>query len=112
MGFEASCSSSLAPPVQALAQTSSSSFPFILLIPPLYPQFPHTNSIAKLPFCPEALPAPLFSEPIRTCPFKIKPSEDPEAKPLIFYIPWTKSALQAIVKDFPKITEAPHRLAE
>lgn len=54
----------------------------------------------------------------RTCPFKTKISEDPEAKLLLLffffniYIPWAEAALQATAKDFHKITEAPHRFAE
>ena len=47
-----------------------------------------------------------------TCPFKTRPPEDPEAKLLISYILWTKAELQAIVKDFPKVTEVSHRFAE
>lgn len=52
-------------------------------------------------------------EPIRTCPFKIKPSEDGKAnKTHISYILWTKAELLAIVKYFPKVAEVPHRFAE
>ena len=43
---------------------------------------------------------------------KIKPSEHPEAKPLISCIPWTKTELRTIVKDYPKVTEDPHIFAE
>ena len=32
-------------------------------------------------------------------------SEDPKAKPLISYIPWTKAELQAIVKDSHRFAE-------
>lgn len=52
------------------------------------------------------------SELVRTCPFKIILFEDPEAKPLIFYIPWTKAEWQAVVKVFPKISKNLHRFAE
>ena len=76
--------------------------------PSLYPQFPHTNSLTKLTFLPETLPTSFSS--IRTLSFKIKPSEYPETKHLISYIPWTE--LWATVKDFPKLTEDPHRFSE
>lgn len=33
--------------------------------------------------------------------FKTRPSEDPEAKLLISYTPWTKVELRVIAKDFP-----------
>ena len=41
-----------------------------------------------------------------------KPFEDPEAKSLISYIPWTKAELWGIVKDFPKVNKHPHTFAE
>jgi len=45
---------------------------------------PYTNSLTT----------PLFSSAFgRTYPSKIKPPKDPEAKPLISYISWTKSEL-------------------
>ena len=44
-------------------------------------------------------------------PFKIKPSKDLTAK-LVSYVPWTKAELQATVKNFPKVTEDPHRFVE
>ena len=59
-----------------------------------------------------SLPTPFSFEIARTCLFKIKPSEDLEAKTLISYFPWTKAELPPIVKDFPKVTEDPHKLAE
>ena len=75
--------------LNACAQTSppapSSSFSSTLSMPPLYPQLPHTNSLTKLLL--------FSSETIRICPFNIKPSEDPKAKPLISYTPWTKAEL-------------------
>ena len=43
---------------------------------------------------------------------KIKPFEDPEAKPLISYTPWIKGELPTIVKDFPRVNEDSHRFAE
>ena len=49
-----------------------------------------------------------FSDPIRTCLFKIKPSEDTGAKSLISYIPWTKAELQRC----SQVTKDPHRFAE
>lgn len=81
----------------------SPSFSSLLSTSPLSSQFPHTNTLGKLPLLPESLPTPSCSEPIRTCPFKIKPSEDPEAKPLTSYTLWTKAELRAIVKNFPKL---------
>ena len=47
----------------------------------LYPQFPHNDSLTELPFSFKILSTPFSSELVRTCLFKIKPSEDPEAKP-------------------------------
>lgn len=57
-------------------------------------------------------PQLLSFELVRVYFFKIKPSEDPESKPLISYIPWTKFELQVFVKDFPKVTKDPHRFAK
>ena len=48
--------------------------------PPPYPQIRHTNAPSKLPLFSDTLPTPFSSKLIRTCPFKIKSSEDPEAK--------------------------------
>lgn len=42
----------------------------------------------------------------------MKHSEDRKVKPRISYIPCTKTELQAIVKDFPKVTEDPYRFVE
>ena len=81
-------------------------------MPPLYPQSPYANSLAKLLLFSETLPTPFSSDLIRTCPFKTKPSEDTEAKHLISYIPWTNAELQAIVKDFPEVTEDPQKFSE
>ena len=58
----------------AKSQTPLSDFHFTSL-PPMTlrcPQFPHTNSPAKLPLSSETLPTPFFSEHLRTFPFKIK----------------------------------------
>ena len=44
--------------------------------------------------------------------FRIKPSEDAKATPLISYTPWTKAELQTIVKDVSKVTEDPQTFAE
>ena len=41
------------------------------------------------------------SELVRTCPYIMKPSEDPEVKSLISHIPWNKAELQVVVRDFP-----------
>ena len=79
---------------------------------PLHPPSPHTSSLAKLPLYSETLPTPFSSEHLRTCPFKIKLSEDPETKLLILHIPRTNVTLQAIVKYFPQITKDHHILTE
>lgn len=42
----------------------------------------------------------------------MEPSKDPEAQPLISYIPWTKVELWAIADNFPEVTEDMHRFAE
>ena len=55
------------------------------------PQFLQTNSFSELLFFSEILSTPSSSELIRIYPFKIKPDENPEAKPLITYIPWTNA---------------------
>ena len=72
-------------------------FPFCVAYTSSIPSIPPH----KLPLFTETLPTLFSSELVRTCPCKMKPYEDPEAKPLISYIPWTKAELQAIVKDFP-----------
>ena len=82
-----SCLSPLAPHGQNLPLTSFSSFLSMLPMPPLYPQIPHTSCLTKRPLFSETLPIPPCSELVRTCSFKIKPSEDTEAKPLICYTP-------------------------
>ena len=79
---------------------------------PLHSQFPHTSALAKLSFFSESLPSPFSPELARCCPFKIKPSENPEAKLLVSYPPWIKAELRAILKDFPKVTEDPHGFVE
>lgn len=71
----------------------------------------HQFSLQTPPFS-ETPPSPFLPEITWICRFKIKPSEDPEAKLLITYIPWTKAELWAIVKDLPKVTEDLDRLAE
>lgn len=68
--------------------------------------------IPSLNFFPQISPHFLLPEPIKTCPFKSRPSVDPNAKPLISYVTWTKAELQATVKDFPKVSEDPHRFAK
>ena len=99
-----SCVCPSAPCGQTPPLAPSSSFLSMPTMPSLYPQFPCTNSLAKLPFSSETLPTPFSSVPIRTCPSKIKSSEYPEAIPLISYILWTKPELQAVVKNFPKVS--------
>lgn len=65
--------------------------------PPSYPPLPHSNSLTELCFLSKPLPTSSSSEPIRTCRIKIRPSEDSNAKALIFNAPapWTKAELQA-----------------
>lgn len=48
---------------------------------------------------------------MRTCPFKVTSSEDPD-KLQVCYVPWIMANLQAIVKEFPKVTEDPLGFAE
>ena len=72
----------------------------------------YSNSLNELPFFSELLLVPSSSESIRNYIFKIKPSEDPNAKPLISPVSWTKAESQAIVKDFPGVIEDPHRFAK
>ena len=65
-----------------------------------------TNYYAKVPLFYETLPPSFSSDLVITSPFKIKLSEDPEYKYLMFFcnILWTKPATKAelwvIVKDF------------
>lgn len=91
---------------------SISRFPPMPSMLPLYPQFPFTNSLTQLPFFSEILPIPSSSEIVRTCHFKFKPSENPEGKPLISCILWTKGKWWAIVKDFPKVNKDLHKFAK
>ena len=112
MAPEASGSSSLASLSQALPLAPSSSFFSMMPTPPLYLQIPHSNSSTKLSLFSETLPTPFSSALVRTCLFKMKSSEDPEAKPLISYTTWAKAEMQAIVKNLPKVTKGPHRFAE
>ena len=105
MAPEAWGSSSLASLSQALPLAPSSSFFSMMPTPPLYLQIPHSNSSTKLSLFSETLPTPFSSALVRTCLFKMKSSEDPEAKPLISYTTWAKAEMQAIVKDLPEETE-------
>lgn len=88
-----SCFSSLVPCTQAPLPAPASSFSSKPPIPPLYPQFPHINSLSAPPLFPATLPTLISLEPIRTRPFKMNLSEDPAAKSLLSYIPWTKAEL-------------------
>ena len=108
-----SCLTPSAPPARAPPPVPASPVPsFCLPTPPLRPQFPNTNSLARFPLFSETLPTPFSSELIRTYPFKIKLFGDPEAKPLISYISWTNAELRVTVRDSPKVTGDPHRFAE
>ena len=65
----------------------------MLPTPPPSPQIPHTKSLTKPYLFSQTLPMCFSSELVRTCLFKIKISEDSEAKPSISYTPWTKAEL-------------------
>ena len=81
--------SPLAPCSQTLPLAPSSSFPSTPSSPPLFYQFRHTDYLAKLSLFSESLSTPFSSELVRTCRFKLKPSEEPQVKPLNSYISWT-----------------------
>ena len=102
MGSEALCSSSLAPRAQVLPQAPSSPFPSILPTPP--PQFPLTWQTYIFPL--KISLAHFSLEPSeRTCPFKTKISEDPEAKLLLlfFFLIYIFPGLKLHYKPQPKI---------
>ena len=69
--FKASGSSSLASLSQALPLAPSPSFLSTLTLTPLYPQFPHTHSLAKLSLFSETLPILFFSALVRPVPLKL-----------------------------------------
>lgn len=58
----------------------------------------------------EASSVPSSPEPLQTCPFQVRSSEDLN-RPHISYVPWTKAKLQAIVSEFAK-DEDLHGFAE
>lgn len=99
------------PPLCSLSLVAAS-FPSALSPPPLYPRLSHSDPLTELSFFSKPLPTTFCPEPIKTCPFKIRSCANPNAKPLISYVAWAKVELEAIVKDFPKVTEDPHRFAE
>ena len=72
----------------------------------------HANSFTKIPSFSETLSILFSFKLFRVCSVKIKPSDDPENKSLISYIPWTKFELHVFVKDFPKVTEGPPRFVK
>ena len=84
-------------------------------IPSLCPQVPYNKSLAKLLFFSETLYNPFSVERVKTCHFKIKPSESLGAKVyfviiiiiIIICLPWAKTELKAMVKNFPKATKDP-----
>jgi len=80
MAPEGSGSSCLASLSQAPLLTSFSSLPFMIPVPLLYLQVPHNNSLTKTSPSLGNSPHSPFLWIIRTCPFKRKPSEGPEAK--------------------------------
>lgn len=49
---------------------------------------------------------------LKPCQLNLLKLSDNPAKLLISYVPWTKAELRATVKDFPKVTEDPHRFVE
>ena len=74
-------------------------------MPPLCIQLPHTNSTAKFSLFSETVPTTFSFELTIACLLKMKSSEDPEVKPLIFYIPQTEATftahLHSRVKNIP-----------
>ena len=72
--------------ILSLPNVTVTSFPSTPFIPLLYPQFPHSNFLAQLPFLPKFLPTLSSSKLIRTCLFKVKSSEDLN-KPQIVIFP-------------------------
>lgn len=78
---------------------------------PLYIYLCPKGRLPFLPLHPFFSANTLPAEPGKTLPFNIRPSEAP-ATPLISNILWTKAELRAIVRDFPKVTEGPHKFAE
>ena len=72
------------------------------------------KDLGWIPFLFQTCPTFFPSDLVKTCPFKIKPSEHPEMKSSISYIPWTKAKLKFSQK-IPKVNwecKNPHRLAE
>lgn len=90
------------------------SFPVAPTSPLLYSPLTRSNPPAEVPFFSEPLPLPTSSliKSIEICPFKIRLPKDPNSKHPISYVPWTKAKLKAIVKEFWKVTEDPHRFAK
>ena len=86
------------------------SFPSMPPMPPQQPQFSDTKYLPKLLPFSENLSTPSSSELVRTCPFKIKPSENPKVKLLISYTPWAKTTSHS--QRCSKLTEDPRRFAE
>ena len=85
---------------------SASSIAFFLSpIPPTPPTVLSVSPYKDLYWIPlfsQTCPTFFSSDLVTVCPFKIKPSEDPENKLSISYIPWTKAKLKFTVKKFPK----------
>ena len=77
-----SCLSALAPTDQTPPPAPSASFLSVVYTSSVAPIPPH-----KLSLFAESLPTPFSSELVRTCPYIMKPSEDPEVKSLISHIP-------------------------
>ena len=71
---------SWAPRGQTLSPMSSSPFPNLLPTPPLCGQIPHAYSLTKLSLSSQTFTTPFSSELVRICPFKIRTSEDLEAR--------------------------------
>ena len=85
--------------------SASSIIFFLPPIPPTPPTIlsvPPYKDLCWIPFFSQTCPTFFSSDLVKTCPFKIKPSEDPETKSSISYIPWTKAKLKFTVKKFPK----------
>lgn len=92
-----SCLSPSAPCARASGTISS----LLCRLPLLYTlTSPTLTLLANFPFPLQLSPLPFSSQLFRTCPFKTKPTEDPETKPFISSILRAKAELGAIVTDF------------
>ena len=68
---------SFPPRPSSLSLVPSSSFPSVPSLPPLYPLVLYSKSLIELLFLLEPLLTFSFPGSIKICPFKIRPSKDP-----------------------------------